>query len=1145
MAKNLRNLFGLLGEKAQTSTVTAFEETREGKPKAYIPNFFYKPPFGYPRYKDLAYYRSLAASIYVDMCETAIIDEVCSIEWDIVAEDKSGNPVLGKENEIQKIKDFFENPNTNKESWETIVRMMLPDLLELNSGVMVKVFNAFGQMVEIVSRDGMSFTKNPDEYGMYTDRADLILVKNILGNNEGLNYNPYPLLTGYISEDQAKETGAYFQYGFNTGARPVPFGKREIVWFEKKVRTDDIYGRSAMEILAKTVQTLIYAVEHNLEYFSDNSIPPGVLGLEGMNTADMKAFAQQWTESQKKQDELGNWKKAFHKLAMVNKVPKFERLGYTNQELELIESQKWWSKMVWACYDDKTEILTEDGFKLFKDLNKEKVARVNPDGLEIDFIEPIDKQEYDFDGELIKYKTKSCDLLVTPEHKMLQCSKDKFYDGKEKWEPKEAREFNEGIIPQAGNFKGETIEKMHFNSKCKRISKNFDTQEFKITGDNFCKFMGIWLSDGWIESDNNRICLCASDVYPENKKFIEQLLNDMGVDFKIKISEPSKIIQGKLKKVNGLMNYYRFSNKAFSDYLIQFGHSKDKYVPQVILKSDKKQRELFLEYFMLGDGSEGRKGRNDRYGSMSKKLLDGLQEMLIKNGKSATLFKNSYNGSWELTVRQGKSNRIKNKYYSRIIKDNVSKQKYKGKVYDVTVPKYHFLIVRRNGRVSISGNSFGMTATELGFTEDAKGAANQIVQSSLAKKRIIYPLLKLIAYHVNTEIIPEFGFEGIRYKYKIFDVDEETKKWGLYKLQTESGLKSINEVRNAEGLDAVEWGNDSPNKWSPNNGTNINMTDPKQAELNRVNNDNQNKRDALFVKPNKDKVEEKASGVDSVLILQPNERMDKKKLEKAIVSLLEDNKKKIIDVLESQIKEEPLIRIKGIDDIPEMIKRIFSVFTLKKISDEVIKSEFDSGWNSSEKKINRNVQFNQSALEFLQNHAFDNIKGMTEEISNDLKAELERGIINGEGIDKLKVRVNKVFEVGNNRAEMIARTETNRADNNGKLLAIKGSGLEMEKKWVTHFDDRTSELCKHLDGQVVGINENFHYGDWTGQSPPAHISCRSTIVFMEKEDVEKKDIESKPGMGHSDKWWEIYHALIREGHSEESAAKITNERQKE
>ena len=1094
-----------------------------------------EPPFGYPRYKDLNYFRQLAASIYVDMCVTAIIDEVCSVEWEIVAEDRAGNEVMGKEADVERIQDFFHNPNTNKESWEMIVRMMLPDLLELNSGIMVKIFNMFGEMVEICARDGMAFTKNPDPYGFYTTRADIILMKNILGEGDDQTQDmDYPAIQAEMQPEDAREEGAYFQYGFNTGARPIPFGRREIVWFEKKVRTDNLYGRSSMEVLSKTVQTLIYAVESQLEYFNDNSIPPGVLGLEGMTALDLKAFGQQWIQQQKVQDSLGNWKRANHKLPMVNKMPKFERLGFTNQELELIESQKWWSKLVWGCYDEETEILTEDGFKLFKDLGEEKVARVNSDGLEIDFIKPIDKQIYDFDGEMIRYKTKTCDLLVTPEHKMLQLSRDKFYNGETKWEVKEARDFKEGIIPQAGNFIGETIEDIEFKSKCKQISKDFDTQEFDISGDNFCKFMGIWLSDGWVESDNNRVCLCASDVYPENKEFIEKLLNDMKVDYKVRICEANSKINGKEVQRNGLMNYYRFSNKALKDYLIQFGHAKNKYVPKVILNADKKQRELFLDAFMLGDGSKGKNGKNDRYGSMSKNLLNGLQEMLIKNGKSATLFQNTSNDCWELTVRHGKSEKIENKYYSRVIKESVSKEKYKGKVYDVTVPEHHYLIVRRNGRVSISGNCFGITATELGFTEDAKGAANQIVQTSVAKKRIIYPLLRLIEYHVNTEIIPEFGVEGVRYKYKIFDIDEEAKKWGLYKLQTEADLKTINEVRNAEGLDSVEWGDKNSGERSPQLGTNINVGDPRQQDADKINRDSASDRDKMTGKPKGDKPKDvKKATTDSGLTLQPNEELGpaEKKLKKKITDLLKSNKAKVFELLEEQGKPETLLQIKSIDDLPGIIKKIFGIFTFRKVVDEVIKVTFDFGWDKSEKQIDRNVPMNNKAVEFLQEHTFDNIKDMTEEISNDLKAELSRGIINGESIPKLKKRVSKVFDVGDNRAEMIARTETNRAENNGKLLAMKASGMKMKKQWVSAHDERTSELCKHLDGQTKMLEEDFSYGAWSGQSPPSHVNCFLKDTKIKTNNGNKKIQDIKVGdkvLTHKNRIREVTEVMSRE-----------------
>ena len=755
MKRNFKNFFGLIGEKAQegTAPVTAFEQTRDGQPKSYIPNFFYKPPFGYPRYKDLVYYKNLANSVYVDMCETAIIDEVTSVEWEIVAEDSAGNEIEGKEKEVDEVKSFFNNPNTNPESWETVIRMMLPDLLEINSGILVKIFNSFGKMVEIVARNGMAFNKNPDIYGMYTNRADLILIKNIMRDasaenqidtpnqlptenrlpGEATELGAFPLFPQEITSAVAREEAAYFQYGFNTAARPVPFGKREIVWVEKKVRTDDLYGRSAMEVLAKTVQTLIYAVEHNLEYFSDNSIPPGVLGLEGMTSADLKAFASQWIQSQRKIDDLGNWKKAFHKLTMVNKKPTFERLGYTNAELELIESQKWWSKLVWAA--------------------------------------------------------------------------------------------------------------------------------------------------------------------------------------------------------------------------------------------------------------------------------------------------------------------------------------------------------------------FGLTATELGFTEDAKGSANQIVQTSVAKKRIIYPILRLIEYYVNTQIIPEFGFEGIRYKYKIFDVDEEIKKWGLYKLQTESDLKTINEVRNTEGLDPVEWGDKSVGERSPQLGTNINLNDPRQQDADKINNDNQRDRDKKLNKPKEEK---------------KNLQEVEMKLKKLITELLDKNKEKIIEVLENQKTDGPLMQIKGIDDVPGVIKQVFSIFALKELTDLIIKEEYTGGWDSTEKKIGQNVPFNESALTFLQEHTFDNIKGMTQEIANDLKAELERGIINNEGITKLKARVEKVFDVGENRAQMIAITETNNSENQGRLLAMKGSGIsdQFNKEWVAALDDRTSELCKRLDGQTVSINENFKdsKSGWEGQAPSAHVNCRSRIIFVEKEE---------------------------------------------
>jgi len=751
--RSLKNLFGLIPEKKTVPAVDSINEyTRGGLPKAYIPKFFYKPPFGYPRFLDLPNLRRLASTPFVDMCITTIVDEISAVPWDIIPEDESDEISPEKQKQIDHVQSFFDNPNTNKESWEKITRIFVRDILEIDSGVINKIFNRVGQMVEIVARDGATFTKNPDLHGFITDREDLIFDTNIVNipgsfntpESQKLLESARSMEPGWITAQDVREKAAYFQYGWITGARPVPFGKKEIVWLERNPRSDSIYGRSPVEILGDSIQTLIYAIEHNLDYFSDNSIPPAVIGLEGSDSDEIKAFKEQWEEQQRVKDSAGKWKKLFHKMPVVGTIPKFERLGFTNAELQLIEGQKWWAKMVWAC--------------------------------------------------------------------------------------------------------------------------------------------------------------------------------------------------------------------------------------------------------------------------------------------------------------------------------------------------------------------FGVTSVELGYTEDAKGMANQIVQSNVFRKRAINPLLRLIEYHNNTEIISEFGYEGIKFKYQMFDVEEETKKANLYKLQIDAGIRTVNEIRKGEGLEDVEWGDKDPKR---NQGNNFSFGNPLfQDQEQREEEGVQQSR----TKQEKPEEEKKAMQAEqNPLIPKEGEEMDSERLKKSIVYLLKKNEKKLKDLIEKEMGLDKLTEIKSIDDIAKAIKKIIAFEGLKNISDLVIKNTFMEGWDTAEKQLDRNFMINKDAVQYLQDYTFNNIMDLTEEVKNDLRAELERGIIAGEGITNLKNRVIKVFDAGENRAEMIARTETNRAENQGKLQAFKSSDEDFLKKWVSAKDERTSELCMRLHGQTIGLNENFKdtRTGWEGPTPPAHVNCRSTVIFISKKEAKE------------------------------------------
>jgi hypothetical protein len=99
------------------------------------------------------------------------------------------------------------------------------------------------------------------------------------------------------------------------------------------------------------------------------------------------------------------------------------------------------------------------------------------------------------------------------------------------------------------------------------------------------------------------------------------------------------------------------------------------------------------------------------------------------------------------------------------------------------------------------------------------------------------------------------------------------------------------------------------------------------------------------------------------------------------------------------------------------------------------------------------------------------------------------------------------------RAEMIARTESIRAANEGDMLAwdetIRRGGADgytLTRTWSVTNDDRSCEECLSLDGEVIEsepVTETSRptvasMGSFSGgiEAPPAHASCRCTILTV-------------------------------------------------
>ena len=70
------------------------------------------------------------------------------------------------------------------------------------------------------------------------------------------------------------------------------------------------------------------------------------------------------------------------------------------------------------CYDQHTEVLSESGWKLFKDLDPaDRVASLNKEG-ELYYAQPSLYVDVAYDGEIYRIRSPGVDLVVTPNHNM-------------------------------------------------------------------------------------------------------------------------------------------------------------------------------------------------------------------------------------------------------------------------------------------------------------------------------------------------------------------------------------------------------------------------------------------------------------------------------------------------------------------------------------------------------------------------------------------------------------------------------------------------------------------------------------------------------------------------------------------------------
>lgn len=144
---------------------------------------------------------------------------------------------------------------------------------------------------------------------------------------------------------------------------------------------------------------------------------------------------------------------------------------------------------------------------------------------------------------------------------------------------------------------------------------------------------------------------------------------------------------------------------------------------------------------------------------------------------------------------------------------------------------------------------------------------------------------------------------------------------------------------------------------------------------------------------------------------------------------------------------------------------------------------------------------NPAAVAWAKAHAGDTIDDMNSATVEDIRDLVADAFEQQFDVDELADKIADL--IGDDaRAEMVARTETMRAANEGQMQLwdqATEAGLltgDEQKEWIVTPDDRLCPICEPLDGEKAGLDETFKVDGEEIDGPPAHPRCRCTIGLV-------------------------------------------------
>jgi len=718
------------------------------------------PPYGRPRNIDYTTLEQLEQSEWIEIVTIAVVSGVANAEWAFKpkVDDESGKIPAKVQKQIDEATAWLE-ALPGHSTFEDIISQMVPDLLWYDAGVIVKVFSitafdATGRLKQFKGKDYPILGLNARD-----------------GRSFMIDANPI----GGVWK-------AFWQYSWmNPGGLPTRFDPDEVMYFRLRPRSRGLYGTSKLEHIKNIVNYLGDATLQGSKILENGMFVGGQIDHPDIrDDKELRRKAAEYRAMLKGPQKSGKWLVTGGNVAV-------KTFQFTQQEVQWLDGQKWYAKLVMAvagvtpselgfCHSKDTEFLTKDGWKLYDDIgDSEEVAGWNKDTGEMVFEIPIKRYHQWFKGNILRFKGKMVDCCVTPNHRMYM----KWGGKNDEWQVKPAEDIVKMKSPfyfkQSVDWCGTEVQKVTIPEYTTFIGKNQFCDEgvvydpIEMDMDDFLQLLG------WVVSEGNfyngkKLTIAQNERNHANE--IRDLVNRLPFRFGEYCYDGSNIT-------------WITTDRQLCNFMVDVKY----HIPRWVFDLSQRQLQLLLDTLCDGDGTYWDDRRDHReYYSCEKSIADDVQEIAIRCGYRTSIYKRTmpkeqWRDLW--TVSMSRS------HQSWVEQSCVYEEEYDDYVNCFAVPS-GFLVTRLNGKISVHHN-----------TEDLNRATG-IQQMNIHKSRAIRPILKCIARGINRGIVNK-KWPDIVFAYdESMDLDDMQKQATVDKTYLDVGKTTINELRKRDGEEPFE-----------------------------------------------------------------------------------------------------------------------------------------------------------------------------------------------------------------------------------------------------------------------------------------------------------------------------------------------------